>query len=109
VLNEQGRTAEAEELWTREARDGNTVAAVQVGVQRYQAGDLSQAEYWWREAGEKGNSQGAYNLGRLLNQGDRKAEAEGWWRKAAEQLDPTSAEISDSQIPLGGARTGRFP
>lgn len=112
VLDEQGRTAAAEDLWRRAAHlrsrvalralarradekeayallqtaaaDGDTYAMSQLALRSERSGDTDEAEDWWRRASGHGDYAATCELVRLLTVRGRLPEVERCWRTALE-------------------------
>ncbi|MFD4863985.1 serine/threonine-protein kinase [Streptomyces sp. NPDC058412] len=84
LLEDTGRTAEAE-AWYRKAADTrNTDAMNNLGLLLEGTERGAEAETWYRKAANAGNTNAMQNLGLLLLNSGRTAEAEAWYRKAAD-------------------------
>ncbi|WP_323184795.1 serine/threonine-protein kinase [Streptomyces virginiae] len=84
LLEDTGRTAEAE-AWYRQAADARNADAMNnLGLLLEGTGRGAEAETWYRKAANAGNTNAMQNFGLLLLNSGRSGQAEAWYRKAAD-------------------------
>ncbi|MTD57873.1 tetratricopeptide repeat protein [Amycolatopsis pithecellobii] len=96
LLEQRGRTGEAEEWYRRSAAHGLPEAMLNLGMVLQERGEFDEAESWYRQAVEAGHLPAEVNLGALHWRRGNLEEGRAWYQRAADRDDELAKQALEN-------------